>query len=158
MLHMAGVEPVVRLVVALREDRDVVRHLLEFNAYEFSRFDSADVGRDGRFGYPFLDLYWSEPARRPYLIKVGESVAGLVLIRSGSPHSVAEFLVLPKYRRAGVGRTAARMAFAQFAGEWEIHVAPGNAGALEFWRRAIPVPFDESVGGDGSTQRFSVRT
>ncbi len=158
MLDMTGEEPEVRLVVAQREDRDAVRQLLEFNAYEFSRFDSADVGRGGRFGYPYLDLYWSEPARCPYLIKVGESTAGLVLIRTGSPHSVAEFLVLPKYRGSGVGRAAARMTFAQFDGEWEIHVIAGNAGAVKFWRRAIPVPFDESNDGGGITQRFSVRT
>lgn len=37
-----------------------MRQLLELNSYEFSRFDGADVGPDGRSGYPYLDDYWSE--------------------------------------------------------------------------------------------------
>jgi hypothetical protein len=57
---VTGVEPDVQLGVARQEDRDVVRQLLELNSYEFSRFDGADVGPDGRSGYPYLDDYWSE--------------------------------------------------------------------------------------------------
>lgn len=134
----------------------LVGQLLEFNAYEHSVFDGADVDHLGRFGYRYLDLYWSDPTRHAYLIETSGCTAGLVLIREGAPHSIAEFLVLPKHRRAGVGSAAARAAFAAFPGDWEVHQVRGNNGAIEFWRRAIPVPFDQTVDSDGTTQHFSI--
>src|SRR5262249_43623401 len=105
-----GVESDVRLAPAGIGDKSVVHRLLEFNAYEFSRFNGADVDRHPSFGYRHLDHYWTEPDRHPYLIEVGTQLAGVVLVRSGTPHSMAEFLVLPKYRRSGVGGAAARAA------------------------------------------------
>jgi predicted acetyltransferase len=33
---------------------------------------------------------------------------------------MAEFFVLPKYRRGGVGTDAARAVFARFPGEWHV--------------------------------------
>jgi predicted acetyltransferase len=146
----------VQLVPARSGDKEVVVRLLEFNAYELSRFDGADVDRSGRFGYRYLDRYWTEPNRHPYLMRVNGCIAGLVLIRSGRPHRIAEFLVLPKYRRSGVGTMCAHAALALFSGEWELHQVPNNTPAIKFWRRSIPVAFDESVDTDGTTQRFRV--
>lgn len=146
----------MRLVPAGIEDKSVVGRLLEFNAYEFSRFDGTDLDREGRFGYRYLDHYWTEPARHPYLIEVRGRIAGLVLIRTGRPSTIAEFLVMLKYRRSGVGTRAARAAFARFPGDWELHEIAGNDAAVAFWRSAIPVTFDETVDTEGTTQRFSV--
>ncbi len=130
---------------------------MEFNAYEFSQFDGADVDAHGTFGYRYLDHYWTEATRHPYLIKVSERIAGVVLVRSGTRRQMAEFLVLPKYRRSGVGTLAARAAFALFPGEGETHEVAGNDGAVAFWRRAIPVTFEETAAADGTTQRFLIR-
>lgn len=145
-----------RLREAPIEDKLVVRQLLEFNSYEFSRFDGADVDSHGTFGYRYLDHYWTERDRHPFLIEVGTHLAGVALVRSGRPHSMAEFLVLPKYRRSGVGSAAARLVFSRFAGEWETHEVPGNDRAVEFWRQAIPVEFSETTNEDGTTQRFTI--
>lgn len=65
-------------------------------------------------------------------------------------------LVLPRFRRGGVGTVAAREAFARFPGDWEVHQLAGNDDAVASWRRAIPVAFDGSVTPDGTTQRFSL--
>lgn len=128
----------------------------ELNAYELSRFDGADLDRTGEYGYPYLDAYWIEPERHPFVIEVDGRIAGLVLVRTGPPRSIAELLVLPRFRRGGVGTVAAREAFSPFAGDWEVHELAGNDDAVAFWRRAIPVPFDEIVTPEGTTQRFTV--
>lgn len=60
---MASVD--TELLRASKSDRDVVGRLLEFNSYEFSRIDGRSIGRDGRYGYRYLDAYWSEPGRVP---------------------------------------------------------------------------------------------
>jgi len=146
----------VQLAPAGIQSKEVVRRLLEFNAYDFSRLTRADLGRDGIFGYRLLDGYWTDPARHPFVIEVDGVIAGLVLVRHGEPSRIAEFLVLPKFRRAGIGTTAARQAFALFPGSWEIHEIAGNDAAVEFWRRAIPVTFEESTDAEGTTQTFTL--
>jgi len=147
----------VEIVPARIEDKEIVRQLLEFNAYEFSRFfDDADVDSHGRFGYRYLNEYWTEPSRHPFLIRVDDRTAGMVLVREGEPHSIAEFLVLPRYRRGRVGTTAARQAFERFVGRWEVHQIPRNEDAVSFWRRAIPVEFTETSDENGTTQRFVI--
>jgi predicted acetyltransferase len=137
-------------------DREILRQLLEFNAYEFSRLDGADLNVNGRFGYAYLDHYWTEPGRHPYLILVGANIAGMALVREGPPHSMAEFLIMPKYRRAGVGTTAARDVLSRYPGRWEIHQVLGNEGAVAFWRHAIPCRFTEHQDEHGITQTFTL--
>lgn len=137
--------------------RDVVGRLLEFNAYEFSRFDGRGIGSDGTYGYRYLDAYWSEPGRFPYLIWVGPELGGFALARKADDgFSVAEFLVLPKFRGQSVGAQAAAMLFALHPGQWRVAQVPGNDGATAFWRRVIPMPFEETTAQDGAIlQAFS---
>lgn len=75
-------ESEISLTVPSPSERPVVAHLLELNAYEFSSFDARPIGEDGRYGYTYLDVYWSEPGRTPYLIHVNSELAGFALIRT----------------------------------------------------------------------------
>jgi len=137
-------------------DKPAVRQLLELYAHDFSEFDGGDVDERGVFGYPYLDVYWTEPERYPFLIRVDGHVAGFVLVRLGSPHDVAEFFVMRKYRRGGVGVEAARAVFARFAGEWQVRQVRANVAATAFWRAAIPVAFTEDSNDEGPVQHFSI--
>lgn len=142
-------------VRAEESSKPLVRRLLEFNAHDFSEFDGRDVGEDGEFGYRYLDHYWTEPEdRQALVIRCDGLVAGLALIRHGAPHEVAEFFILRKFRRRGVGLAAARAVLSTWPGEWATHEVPGNDGAVAFWRRAIPVAYAEEVDAGGTTQRF----
>jgi predicted acetyltransferase len=137
--------------------RPIVRRLLELNAYEFSAIDDRDMGPEGEYGYPYLDHYWDESSgREPLLFHVDDRLAGFALVRTGRPHQMAEFLVLPKYRPKGLGTHAARQILARWPGEWVTHELPGNDRAVAFWRRAIPVGFEETADADGTTQRFVI--
>ena len=120
---------------------------MQLYIHDFSElwWDRADgeLGADGRFAdYP-LEAYWREAGRTPLLIRVGGHLAGFALINdhshSGRPadHNVAEFFVVRKHRRGGVGMTAAQTIFSLYPGQWEAAVARRNVGALAFWRRAI---------------------
>ena len=151
---MAGARVEVR--TASFSDKEILRQLLEFQAYEHSRFDGADLDVHGRFGYRYLDHYWAEPGRYPYLITADDRIAGMALVRQGPPHSMAEFLVMPRYRRSGVGRCAASRLFAWFPGQWQVREVAGNAAAVAFWRAVIPYPFTEEQDEDGTTQLFTV--
>lgn len=61
-----------------------------------------------------------------------------------------------KYRGTGVALEAARNVFARFPGDWQVRELAANAVAIAFWRRAIPVPFDEGVNTEGPIQTFRI--
>ena len=71
----------VHLEVVASNKQQVLRQLLEFNAYEFSRFDQASLGLDGTYGYRYFDAYWSEVGRVPFFILAGDELAGFALVR-----------------------------------------------------------------------------
>lgn len=138
-------EPVV-LGPAAPSDAVLLSNLLELYIHDLSDvFTHLEIGAEGRFGYPKLPLYFSEPDRRfAYLIRQGPHTAGFALVTRGSPvvttpdvHDVAEFFVLKQYRRAGLGRRAATLLWQQFPGNWTVRVSEGNPAALAFWRRAV---------------------
>ena len=142
------------VVAATLDDRRVLENLLELYLHDFSELTDADVDEQGRFSYRFLDNYWTDADRHPFLIRSGGRLAGFALVRSGAPHDMAEFFVMRKYRRRGVGRAAARIVFAAFPGEWQVREMAANSGATAFWRDAIPVQFVEEAGETGPVQRF----
>lgn len=148
----------VAVIEAQIGDRELLARLLELNAYEFSRIDGRPIGDDGRYGYEYLDLYWSAKDRWPYLARVDGELAGFALVRTADQEvlSIAEFLVLPKFRRTGVGTVVARDLLARHRGSWVVHQIAGNHSATQFWRRAIPMPFDEVTDASGAvTQLFT---
>jgi predicted acetyltransferase len=138
------------------DEKPILRQLLELYAHDFSELNGADVDEHGVYGYRYLDNYWTEPGRHPFLIRVDGRIAGFAFVRSGSPHDMAEFFVMRKYRRGGIGVEAARAVFARFPGEWQVRELEANVGAVAFWRRAIPLPFTEDTNHEGPVQHFSM--
>ncbi|HEY2179824.1 MAG TPA: GNAT family N-acetyltransferase [Caulobacteraceae bacterium] len=128
--------------------RQTLSNLMQLYMHDFSQFwggtADGELGEDGRFGeYPYLDAYWRESGRVPLLIRAGGSLAGFALVNdashSGRPvdRNVAEFFIVRKHRRGGVGAAAARAIFSLYPGQWEAAVARRNEGALAFWRQAV---------------------
>lgn len=158
MRHAADQVAKVELVVVSEADKAVLRRLLQLYLHDLSEFGGDDVDEHGEFGYRYLDHYWTEEAdRHPFLYRVAGRWVGFALVRSGPPHEMAEFFVLRKYRRAGVGTEAARQLFARFPGAWHVFELPGHEQAVRFWREAIPCRFEETTDERGTTQRFVAR-
>jgi predicted acetyltransferase len=137
-------DPRVEVLLAARNQEPVLANLLELYAHDFSELRDLDVGEDGRFGYEALPLYWTEPERFPFLVRVGGRLAGLVLVRRGSVISgdeavwdMAEFFVVRGYRRRRIGTQVAHEVWRRFPGRWEIRVMQKNDAARRFWQEAI---------------------
>ncbi len=146
----------VEVIRAELRDKPLLRQLLQLYQYDFTEFDPADVDADGFYRYPYFDNYWTEPERHPLLFRVDGNWAGFALVRAGAPHDMAEFFVMRKYRRGGVGTTLARAVFAMFPGQWQVRQMTSNAAATAFWIRAIPVDFEQSMLEHGPVQRFTI--
>ncbi|MGH8251484.1 MAG: GNAT family N-acetyltransferase [Steroidobacteraceae bacterium] len=52
-------------------------------------------------------------------------------------YRLSEFFIRRSFRRKGMGRGAALLLFARYAGEWTIAEQSRNPGALKFWRRVV---------------------
>lgn len=133
-----SVEPI------LIEQKSVFIQMMELYNYDFSEFSDDDINEYGYFGYSRIDDYWNEEGRYPFFIRVDGKLAGLVLVRSCSeynhlsnPHNIAEFFVMKKYRRKGVGKVAAMKIFDMFPGGWEISQWANNLPAQNFWKQTI---------------------
>jgi predicted acetyltransferase len=136
----------ITLERATVEDAGLLSNLLELYIHDLSAvFRHVALGEDGRYGYPGLSRYWSEPDRRfAFLIRCDGHIAGFALATRGSPLSddpqvldVAEFFVLRRYRASGVGRRAANLLWRSMPGRWMVRVGAGNAPALQFWTRVL---------------------
>ena len=130
---------------ATLQDAPLLENLLQLYIHDLSAVFAIELGPDGRFTYDKLPLYWIEITRRfAFLIRYHGAVVGFVLVTRGSPASddpevfdIAEFFVLRRYRRSGVGRRAAMLTWDRFPGRWIVRVSEGNAGAVSFWRSVI---------------------
>jgi hypothetical protein len=65
------------------------------------------------------------------------------LVRRTAPFDMAEFFVMRKYERRGIGRQAAIDLFHRFPGPWQVRQQQTNPLATSFWRSVIPYPFKE---------------
>jgi predicted acetyltransferase len=120
----------VEVILAVLGDQEAVASLLSAYLLEIGAAPT----------YPYLPLYWSEPGRYPYLVKIGGELVGFALVRSLPLHGqieMAEFYVVPSKRRQGVGYSAARAVMARHLGEWSIRPLPGSTVALAFWQAVI---------------------
>lgn len=123
-----------------------MENLLQLYIHDLSAiFTQVELGEDGRYTYPALSSFLSgAPERRAFVLRAEGRLAGFVFARRGSPAlpapdvwDVAEFFVLKRFRRAGVGRAAALRLWEELGGAWTVRVANRNAPALAFWRRTV---------------------
>jgi predicted acetyltransferase len=147
----------LEVVRASSQQQAVVANLLELYAHDFSEFLDVKPNDDGRFGYKNLELYWSDPSRHPFLVRLDGSLAGVVLVKRGSEVSgnrdvwdMVEFFVLRGFRRRGIGTRIALDVWGKFPGPWEVRVMQRNDSACQFWRNAVST----FAGNGASSSRF----
>lgn len=126
------------------DQKSTLRNLLELYKYDFSEFDPEDVNENGLYDYMYLDHYWAEKGRHPFFIRVDGKLAGFALVRELGTnehnqliYSVAEFFVMKKYRKLGVGQHASYELFNEFSGIWKVAQIETNKPAHFFWRKII---------------------
>lgn len=139
--------PDVKIELARLEEKAALASLMQFYIHDFSELwagtPRGELQDDGRFWCYPLDPYWTEPGHVPLLIRREGHIAGFELLNifthSGriADRNMAEFFVVRKHRRSGVGRAIAQQIFSRYAGLWEVAVARNNVNAQAFWRGAI---------------------
>ena len=132
------------LLEVQEKDKDVIYNLMQLYTYELSLFEDETTNfqllDNGVFKLSkYIDLYWIEEGRHPYILKLDGKLAGFVLERYNEDgmNEIAEFFVLNKYRKLGAGTFMANELFKKYKGKWEIRTLLKNERAQEFWRKVV---------------------
>lgn len=130
-----------------------VRRLVQLYIYDLGGA-YWDVEPNGAFGSPgWHRRFWSRRGRHLFVMRVRGRLAGFVLVgvrarfAGTGTRVIAEFFVLRKYRRRGVGSRAALDVLTRFPGRWELSELDWNVAAQKFWRGII-----RRVAVDGYTE------
>lgn len=155
----------VEVAPAEPNERTLVAGLMQPYLSEMSPHTGQSAEGNGRFRYPYLDLYFSESDRHPFVFTIGRRVIGFALVRTfDQGTAMAEFFIAPEYRGKGYGRVAAHQIFLRYPGPWVIRQQLSNAPAQTFWRRVLKQygdgDYDERIettkaGRTGTVQRFT---
>lgn len=130
------------IVSATVEEKDKLYRLLQYALYDGSQYVDNEISEDCIFEYDWFDNYFNDSDRHAYFIKNNNDYLGMVLVNENhifnkEGKSVAEFLILPKYRRHHIGKKVAYDIFGMFKGDWEVQPMENNPIAYAFWKNII---------------------
>ena len=110
----------VNLIEIKRADKtELVELMIEY----FQEIDPSKVHSKAKpkLEYPYLDSYWEDSNREALFIEHQNSVIGFVLINDwivlkeySADKSIAEFYIIPGFRRRGLGCKVAHKIFSKF--------------------------------------------
>lgn len=145
-------------------DKVIIRNLLQLYLYDMTEFEfkANALNKSGEYDYQYLDHYWTEKGRYPYLFFSGKEIAGFALVRRiEKQYSMGEFFILRKFRRRGLGLRSATEILKKHGGDWITHFLKTNEIAERFWEKvALNLSSGSIERGElsniGNYLRFSV--
>lgn len=127
-----------------KEEKDILYRLLQYSLFEESETDLNEMNDDAIFEYKHFDSYFKDNNRYAYFIKEQETnkLLGFVMVNQymqkyKEGHSIAEYLVIPKYRRNKIGKQIAFEVFNMYPGNWEVEPSFNSEKAYLFWKKTI---------------------
>lgn len=125
------------------EEKEILYNMLQFALYDGSKYIENKINNKGLFEYNWFDNYFIDSDRTAYFIRNNSNdLIGIVMINQNMKvvsvgHSVAEFLILPHYRRNHIGKHVAFEIFSYFKGNWEVEPIENSEEAYCFWENVI---------------------
>lgn len=124
------------------KDKEKLYKLLQYSLYDGSQYIDNDLNEECIFEYKWFDNYFTDDDRNAYFIKNGNEYLGMVMVNENLKFNkggkcIAEFLILPKYRRNHIGKRVAYDIFELFKGDWEVQPMENNPVAYSFWKNII---------------------
>lgn len=132
-----------RLEKVETKDKEILYKLLQFALYDGSKYIENEINENGEFNYNWFNNYFTDNDRCAFFIKSDDDkLLGFVMINSNmkiyeNGYSMAEFLVLPNYRRNHIGKRVAFDIFNIFKGNWEVEPIGNSEEAYCFWKKTI---------------------
>ena len=130
------------IVKVMDNEREKLYRLLQYAFYDGSQYIDNEINEDCIFEYKWFDKYFTDNNRDAYFIKDGNKYLGMVMVNENlkfndSGKCIAEFLIMPIYRRNHIGKKVAYEIFGMFKGDWEVQPMENNPIAYSFWKNII---------------------
>lgn len=124
------------------KDKDKLYKLLQYSLYDGSQYIDNEINEDCIYEYRWFDKYFTDDDRDAFLIKYNDKYIGMVMVNeylkfNKSGKCIAEFLIMPKYRRNHIGKKVAYDIFDMYKGDWEVQPMENNPTAYSFWKNII---------------------
>lgn len=125
-----------------KKDKDKLYRLLQYALYDGSQYIDNEIDEDCLFEYGWFDNYFTDDDRDAYFIKNGDKYLGMVMVNENLKFNeegkcIAEFLIMPRFRRHHLGKKVAYDVFEMFKGDWEVQPMENNPTAYSFWKNII---------------------
>lgn len=137
----------IKLKAVEKEEKKLLYNLLQKYLYEMTEFYDIEADAEGNYIYEYFEDYFGDTTRKALFILWDEKVVGFVLVNKhsaigGDPdYAIAEFTILPKYRKCCIAKRAVQLLFEKYPGSWEVKYHVLNIPAMRLWR-SVAAPFD----------------
>lgn len=132
------------LIEVNEKDRNIIYNLMQLYTYELSSFEDETTNftmlDSGLYVLnKYVERYWQDKNRHPYILKCNNELAGFVLQRFNEENmnEIAEFFIINKYRKIGAGTFLENKMFELYRGKWEVRTLLKNERAQKVWRNTI---------------------
>jgi len=142
---MNALNPII--VLATIADYPTIQNMARFYVYDLSKHCGLTLKdwalpADGLYESFDYRIYFEDPTRKAFLIKVNDEIAGFVLLNQigrlpETLWNMGEFFILGRFQGKHIGRYVAQQIWNQHPGLWEVSVIPDNLPAITFWRSVI---------------------
>ena len=124
------------------KDKDKLYKLLQYALYDGSQYIDNEINEDCIFEYRWFNNYFTDDDRNAYFIKSNNNYIGMVMVNehlrfNKTGKCIAEFLIMPRYRRQHIGKKVAYDIFNMFKGNWEVQPMENNLIAYSFLKNII---------------------
>ncbi len=126
------------------DKKETLYRLLQYSLFEESENDLNEMNDEGLFEYKYFDSYFSGGDRDAYFIREQgtDKLLGFAMVNTymqvlDSGHSIAEYMVIPKYRRNKIGKKVATLLFDKYKGNWEVSPSFNSEKAYLFWKSVL---------------------
>lgn len=126
------------------DKKETLYRLLQYSLFEESETDGKEINDEALFDYRYFNSYFTDADRDAYFIREQESnkLLGFAMVNTYMQvfdigHSIAEYMVIPKYRRNKIGKRIAVELFNMYKGNWEVKPAFNNEKAYSFWKNVV---------------------
>ncbi len=134
----------VQIEIAKATEKEALRILLTAYLSELRQYNTDSIPEHRPIDYPYFDQYWLEEERIPLLFKQAGENIGFALLNDfvlcppfDATISMAEFYILPAFRKKGIGLALAQRIFKAYPGKWEIREMEKNIISQHFWSKVI---------------------
>ena len=124
--------------------KDTLYRLLQYSLFEESEYDLNEMNDNAIFEYKYFDKYFTDEGRDAYFIREQNTnkLLGFAMVNTymqifDNGHSIAEYMVIPKYRRNKIGKKVATELFNKYKGNWEVKPSFNSNKAYLFWKNVI---------------------